>query len=319
MIRILSCISFLCISVFIVSCGPQSPILLVSGITQIGPSNYGLQHPIWSPNGRKIVATNIIAMQSLTSEIYIIDISTNKIRSIEKTDYGNIEARSWSPDGNRIAFSSELAGDWPEAIWLIDSDGMTQKQYLAEGYDAAWSPDGNSMAIFSSSYSNGNETRVLSTLDLKTMNRNVVFSETGKYLTAQGVTWSPDGTRLMFSFGKQENDVDPRFPNVDINILKISTKEITKITNEGVNSDPNWSPDGNLITYITNTAGYLDSNLIISNEDGSCNRKTLKNIYSADWSPDGKQLALEYEGNIYLLDLSKYFGEDFQKANFLCP
>lgn len=319
MIRILRFINFLCLSAFLASCTSHSPILSKPGIVQIGPSNRALHNPIWSPDGKRIVATSITNIQSWTSEIYIIDLSTNKIRSIEKTDYGNLEAQSWSPDGSQIAFSSQRGGDWPEAIWLAGAIGEPPKQLLTEGHDAAWSPDGDSMAIFSSSYAGGNETEVLSILELRTKHRKVVFSGTGKYTITYGLAWSPDGTRLIFSFGKQEYDVSPRFPNIDIYILEISTGKTTKITNQGINSNPKWSPDGNLITYTEHTAGDLDFKLMVSYPDGRCSREITKKAYSADWSPDGKHLAFDYAGNIYILDLTIFLGEDFQKPDHLCP
>jgi Tol biopolymer transport system component len=174
------------------------------------------------------------------------------------------------------------------------------------------------MAIFSTLLEGGNETRVLSILDLKTMNKNVVFSGTGKYTDTQGLVWSPDGTKLMFSFGKQGKDAAIRFSNVDIYVLEISTGKITKITNDGINSDPKWSPNSSLITYIKHTAGDLDFKIIVSYDDGRCSQQITTNAYSADWSPDGRQLAFDYAGNIYTLDLTAVLGEDFQRPDYLC-
>ncbi len=319
MTRILRFVGCVYLGAFLAACTSRSPILSQPGIRQIGPSDWGLGSPIWSPDGKMVAATHITNVHTWTSEIFIIDLSTNKIRSIEKTDYGNLEAKSWSPDGSRIAFSSQRGGDWPEAIWLADATGARPKQYLTEGYDAALSPDGNSLAVFSASFTAGSETQTLSILDLKTMNKKVVFSGTGKYVSAIDVTWSPDGSKLMFSFGKQDDDATPRIPNDDIYTLEISTQKISKITNDGVNHDPKWSPDGSLITYIRHTAGDLDFKLMVGYEDGRCSRVITTKAYSADWSPDGKQMAFDYAGNIYVLDLATFLGQDFQKANNLCP
>ncbi len=318
MIRILRFIAFLYIGLVLASCTSRSPILSQPGITHIGPTDGGLGNPIWSPSGKSMVATHITNVHSWSSEIFILDLSTNQIRSIEKTDYGNLKALSWSPDGTQIAFSSERGGDWPEGIWLVDVIGTAQKQLLTEGYDATWSPDGNNMAIFSTLLESGNETRVLSILDLKTMNKNVVFSGMGKYTDTQGLAWSPDGTKLMFSFGKQGKDAAIRFSNVDIYVLEISTGKITKITNDGINSDPKWSPNSSLIAYIKHTAGDLDFKIIVSYDDGRCSRQITTSAYSTDWSPDGKQLAFDYAGNIYALDLAAFLGEGFQRPDYLC-
>ena len=318
MTRILSILSLFCLSLVFAACTSRSPILSQPGITQIGPSDWGLHNPIWSPDGKMVLATNSTNVHSWTSEIFVVDLSTEKIQSIVKTDYGNLEGLSWSPDGSQIAFSSVRGGDWPEAIWLVDIDGTKAKQYLVEGYNAAWSPDGDSIAILSTSLEDGNETRVISILNLKTKYKKVVSSLTGKYTTATDLAWSTDGKKLVFSFGKQNVDVSPRFPNVDIYVLDISTGETTIITNEGVNFGPKISPDGDLITFIRNTAGDLDFKIMISYKDGRCNQQIITKAYSADWSPDGKQLAFDYAGNLYTLDLVTILGKDFKKPGFLC-
>jgi Tol biopolymer transport system component len=265
-----------------------------------------------------IATTSITNVQSWTSEIYIVELSTNIIRSIEKTDYGNLEAQSWSPDGKSIAFVSQRGGDWPEGIWVTDLNGVHRKQFITEGYDVAWSPDGKSMAVFSTTIEDGDETRTLSILDLTTMSKRVIFSGMGKYSTAIGLTWSPDGTKLMFSFGKQEYDVSPRFPNIDVYVIDISTGESVIITNKDVNLDPTWSPAGKLIAYIRNTAGHFDPKLTISNVDGSCPQQITNIAWSTDWSPDGRKIAFENGGNIYVMALSEFLGYDLLEKGLLC-
>lgn len=318
MFRIIKSLSLVCFSLILASCASRSPFLSQPGIALVGPLDSYLHDPIWSPDGKNLAATHTTNGSTWTSAIYVINLSTNKIRTIEKTDYGNIQARSWSPNGNQIAFSSELGGDWPQAIWIADTNGVAQKRLITGGYDAAWSPDGNSLAVFSGSSENGNETQILSIVDLRTMNNKVVFSGTAKYSTTFGLAWSPDGTKLMFAFGKQWNDSYPKFANVDIYILEISTGELTKITNDGVNSNPRWSPDGKMISYINYTAGIHDVKLMVSYSDGRCNRVITPNAWSADWSPNGKLMAVDDASNLYTLDLISFLGTDIQTTNFIC-
>jgi TolB protein len=57
-------------------------------------------------------------------------------------------APSWSPDGDRIAFSRDSGGD--AELWKVRTDGSDLTQLTnnaAEDWEAAWSPDGTRIAF----------------------------------------------------------------------------------------------------------------------------------------------------------------------------
>jgi Tol biopolymer transport system component len=55
---------------------------------------------------------------------------------------------AWSPDGRKIAFTSDRTGNFD--IWVMDSDGGNQSQLTTHSADdgfPAWSPDGRKIAF----------------------------------------------------------------------------------------------------------------------------------------------------------------------------
>ena len=109
---------------------------------------------------------------------------------------------------------------------------------------------------------------------------------------AQGSTpsWSPDGTRIVFSLGFD------RFPGnvADIYIMDANGANRVNLTKgrHNVNHSPAVSPDGTKIAFVS----YRDHNgeIYVMNADG----KSLKNLTlhldddtCPTWSPDGRKIA----------------------------
>lgn len=81
------------------------------------------------------------------------------------------------------------------------------------------------------------------------------------YLSSDGAPcWSPDGTRIVFSFY--------RIDNYDIYVLTAGETEPVQLADDAGNDMyPRWSPDGERIVFTSDRAGNDD--IYVMNADGS--------------------------------------------------
>ncbi|MCB9451313.1 MAG: PD40 domain-containing protein [Anaerolineaceae bacterium] len=111
-------------------------------------------------------------------------------------------------------------------------------------------------------------------------------------------TQPPQNGRIAFVSNRSGND--------QIYTMNDDGTDIQQITFDGwSNIDPNWSPDGSRIAYVSRGSGILSINIIDS--DG-LNNTTLTNVADVDpnWSPTGDKIAFSrYTDNgsdIYIIN-----------------
>jgi Tol biopolymer transport system component len=300
----------------LVSCNSKIPQLTEQGVEQVGPSNNGFQNPIWSPDGKKLVVTTQIVVNSWTSEIYLLNVLTGETNIIMHTDLGNVKAVDWSPDGRQILIASQKGGDWPEGIWVIAAEGKSQPEFVADGFDAAWSPDGKSIAIFSRSQKSDFWFTELSILDTISKTREVIFNDKAVAANGGGLDWSPDGKSILFSYGEKDYIDPPRFEHIDLFLLELSTKAVRNITVEGVNTKPSWGPDSNLIVYMNDPGKGHGSTIFMVDKNKGCKQElfTSDDLLNPSWSPDGNHIAFITHGEVNILPLQK-----FPSYDSVCP
>lgn len=99
-----------------------------------------------SPDGKKVlyaVTQCNIKSNNSHKKLYIYDINTGKTKKIANVKRHDSEA-VWTPDGNRIGFTSETSGE--KQLWEMDIDGNNRKQisFIDGGIESfKYSPQGN--------------------------------------------------------------------------------------------------------------------------------------------------------------------------------
>lgn len=104
--------------------------------------------------------------------------------------------------------------------------------------------------------------------------------------------WSHDGKRIVFDAFSTNARVR------DVFVVNADGSGLEKIADRA--EHPNWSPDDQQIVYNTHSQG--PKKVFVQNIDGG-GRTEITDGFSPRWSPDGSQLAIERDDNLYLVDL----------------
>jgi WD40 repeat protein len=188
-----------------------------------------------------------------------------------------------SPDGQTIAVASYLGGGW-NGIYLLDRFGKGRTTLVSnsagEG-SPAWSPDGTRIAfvgILHGPYGDYGRIFIVNRdgSGLRQVTPEVAATD---YKFDSGASWSPDGTRLVFS---------------RMGVLFFINADGTGLVSTGVSGDnPAWSPDGTQIAYGSLNGG--NDGLWVMNASLTSRRLTtaVQQDEFPSWSPDGLHLVFQ--------------------------
>ena len=289
--------------------------------------------PVWSPNGAEIVLE-----ESRDPSVMIdnrLSLYTLKDEQLTPITYtrGYYTSMSWSPDSSRLvvtrvndrAYGKDNKG---QDVQVIDLS-TKQIKSIGLGDGVAWAPDGQHIAIYVGPNLNTHQGKFAikivqpdGTL-LKTILLPITPTLPGPTPAPAtpapgqlfnlppfpsedvfgGMSWSPDSQQIVLSVIRMPSGGD--FTG-DLHVVNVAGNEYHKITSEGLNHEPAWSPDGKTIAYIK---GSLLSygKLYLIRPDGSC-PSPLSEVITASslsWSPDASKIAYEDGRSIYILDIKK--------------
>lgn len=180
----------------------------------------------WSPD-----ATEISFIQGpgsgVLGHVFVLDTVTGLTRQVSATDalYADTDL---SPDGMWISFLQ-----WDYELHVVHPDG-TDERNLSQGLGGAnsseWSPIGTEITFDA----DGN----IYVVDLVTFVRTRILD--------RGVTpsWSPDGSRLVFS------------RHADLFTVARDGGDVHQLTNDTLWDDtsPRWSPEGSRVAFVRTRA-----------------------------------------------------------------
>jgi len=222
--------------------------------------------PSWSPDGKTIYFTSF---RGGNADIYKYDLETGHIAPFIASPRVD-SAPSVSPDGQWIAYCSSGGGN-PE-IYRIRADGTGRTQLtVSYGVDTSpsWSSTGHDL-VFTSDRGG---TPQIYRMDMD--GASVVrLTFAGNY--NETARWSPRGDLIAFA---------SREIGFQIFTMSPDGSRERRVTGEGSNYDPSWSPDGMKLVYTSQTGGK--SAIWTCNWDGSNARQLTFGIHASQpqWGP----------------------------------
>ena len=249
-----------------------------------GSDDFG---PVWSPNRQSIA---FLSDRDGNVELYIArefgagdGDTADSGAATRATNTAVPESQpTWSPEGDRLAYTSPDVDGKPQIYCLRLSDLIPHRlQFRSESEaDPAWSPTGTWIA-FAALDADGNS------LGLSLRNPDGVDELRISQSPDRSPVWSPDGKKLAF-VSERDGDQEVYVLDVDERGPVGEPRNVTQ--HPGRDFAPQWSPGGTRIVFLSDRGKSLD--ILTVSDRGEDLRELTRSPDAPEvvvrWGPDGR-------------------------------
>lgn len=266
-------------------------------LTQVSFATEGADFdPCVSRDGRSVVFAS--TQHRATADIYLKRVGGRSVTQLT-SDPGNDVTPKFSPEGARIAFSSDRSGIWN--IYIMNSTGGQAVQVTDDTdpqLHPSWSPDGSMLAYCRLSSASGRWELWVTDLNNAGVKRFLgygLFPE-----------WSPLGDKIMFQRSRERGD--RLFSVWTLDYVNGEGQNPTEVVSSATAAivNPSWSMDGRRIAFTTianPTHEYGQrpdsADLWIANIDGSGRANVTGGRFvnlMPTWGPDNRLFFISDRG-----------------------
>jgi Tol biopolymer transport system component len=208
-------------------------------------------------------------------------------------DPANDTVPTWSPNGTKLAFTSNRNGN-VQQIFVMSADGTNPQQISSPNLSAgsiSWSPDGTRLAF--NAVAAQSTVSDIFVINVDGTNLIKLTKASSQFDSNFAPAWSPDGASIAF--------VKRSFLSSSIFIMNPDGSSQARVT-EG--DRPSWSPDGSAIVF-SRILYDLDPPIFVVDDIFAINlssglewrltttpqTKPQPSNFSPVWSPDGTKIA----------------------------
>ena len=255
-----------------------------------------VQPTAFTPDGRQILT--LLFRRDNVSQIAFVPADGGTARVLRSLDWFYPKKVDLSPDGRFIVYDSMPGGESaPRDIHILAADGSTHGTLTDDPADdlfPLWTPDGRAV-VFGSDRLGSMDAWMVPVANARAAGEpGLVHKDLGRALP---MAFTRDG-RLFYGLRAGRSDVFVAGFHASTGALT-SAATAAGARFEGANRNPEWSPDGRYLAYLSRvgTENYGKEHRAVTVLDLRTGREAvfsprLAFLERLRWSPDGSQLLL---------------------------